>query len=187
MQTLYIDPKDQQISAIAHACYPNYSGKKYQIATANRYHLENYWSGGSRTYVVAYNLDTKQIQPAPEVTANPMNGAAHSEIEIPLGVAMVEHVYFCGKDLGVRIVVRPESLAPLLPKQEATTLTDRQLSILATIRSYVSSYRKEVFARHNVAQEEKDELARLGYLTKQGGLTIQGKNTAQSATPLARY
>ena len=37
-------------------------------------------------------------------------------VEIPVGVVVVEHVFFCGKDLGLRFYVRPENVQRLLPE-----------------------------------------------------------------------
>ena len=176
---IYVNPADASIARIISATYPNYRGQKAQITTGETYTPQGYWSGGSKTYAVAYNLETGAVSPLSRATENPMNGAAHVTVEIPAGAAIVEHVLFQGKDLGIRIIVHPDNLAPFLPAP--TTLTERQLQILATVRSYISFYRKEVFARNHVTQAEKDELQSLGYLTKQGGLTLNGKNAAHAA------
>ena len=178
---IHVDRKDSSIARIVAATFPGYSGTKISIATEDSYRPENYWSGGSRTYAMAYNLETGKAMPLSEATANPMNGAAHTKVDIPANIAIVERVIFRGKDLGIRIIVRPETVTPFLP--QSSELTERHLKILATIRSYISSYRKEVFSRNNVTQGEKDELTRLSYLTKQGGLTISGKNAAQNIEP----
>ena len=176
----YADRKDPTIARLIQATFPSYRGAKVQVTTGETYTPENYWSGGSKTYAVALSLETSAVSQLNRATENPMNNAAHVTVPIPQGVAIVEHVIFDGKDSGIRIIVHPENLAPFLPAPNA--LTERQLSILATVRSYISSYRKEVFALNRVTQAEKDELQRLGYLTKQGGLTLDGKNAASNAT-----
>lgn len=175
----YVDRKSPDVARIVSATFPDYRGTKVAISTAEKYSPQNYWSGGSRTYAVAYSLDTGKVILLDSETENPMNGAAHVSVPIPQGVAIIEHVIFQGKDLGIRVIVHPDNLAPLLPAP--CSLTDRQRIILATVRSYISSYRKEIFARQGVSQAEKDELQRLGYLTKQGGLTIAGKNAASDS------
>lgn len=175
----YVDTKDANIARIIAATFPDYRGQKAQITTGETYSPENYWSGGSKTYAVAYNLETGVVAQLSKATENPILGAAHITVNIPPGAAIVEHIIFQGKDLGIRIIVNPDNLAPFLPAPN--TLTERQLAILATTRSYVSWYRKGVFARSGVTQGEKDELQRLGYLTKQGGLTLTGKNAASGA------
>ena len=177
--TTYIDRKDPDITHIIAATFPDYRGTKIAIGTAESYQPHNYWSGGSKTYAVAYNLDTGVVSPLDRATENPMHGAAHVSVPLPAGVAIVEHVIFGGKDLGIRIIANPGTIAPLLPAPN--TLTERQLTILATVRSYISSYRREVFTKNDVTQEEKNELQRLGFLTKQGGLTMDGKNAASIA------
>lgn len=176
---IYVDHKEQNIARIIAATFPDYRGTKVQVTTAETYHPENYWSGGTRNYAVAYNLETGVVSQLSRATENPMNGTAHITVGIPEGAAIVEHILFQGKDLGIRIIVRPDNLTPFLPVPN--TLTERQLSILATIRSYISSYRREVFARNHVTQEEKDELQRLGYLNKRNALTLDGKNASHAA------
>ncbi len=176
--SIYVDRRDSTIAKIVAATYPNYRGTKVQVEASEQYSPENYWSGGSRTYAVAYNLATGTVNQPARATEDPSRGEAHVTIDILQDVAIVEHIIFCGKDLGIRIIVHPDNLTPLLPA--LTELTERQLSILATVRCYISSYRKEVFARNNVETSEKEELYRLGYLTKQGGLTLDGKNAANS-------
>ena len=182
--TTYVNRRDPTIARILDATFPDYRGTQVSVIAGEIYTPENYWSGGSKTYATAYNLETSLVIPLSHATENPFKAAAHVTVPIPQGVVIVEHVIFCGKDSGIRIIVHPENLTPFLPAPN--TLTDRQLSILATVRSYVSSYRKEVFTLNQVTQVEKDELARLGCLTKLGALTLDGKNAASNAIPWQR-
>lgn len=92
---------------IALACYPEYKGRKISVASRGTYRMENYWDGGSRCYAKAYDLATGKVGEPASATSNPMNGQAHAEIEIPAGVAIVEHQFFCGKDCGITILVNP--------------------------------------------------------------------------------
>lgn len=102
---------------IALACYPEYKGRKIKVASEATYRMENYWDGGSRCYAKAYDLKTGTVAAADIATTNPMNGKAHAEIEIPAGVAIVEHSIFCGKDCGITIYVNPAAdKAGLLPE-----------------------------------------------------------------------
>ena len=105
-----------QVRNILKATYPEYRGRTFRLQTQETYQMENYWSGGSRTYVKGLVKDGesfKVLEPDGRAS-NPMNARAHAEFEIPKNVVMVEHVYFCGADLGIRLIVHPES--ELFPK-----------------------------------------------------------------------
>jgi hypothetical protein len=69
---------------------------------------------------------------------------------------------------------------PLKPYVE---LTDRQKTILATIRAYTSSYRRDVFARNKVTLAEIDELYKKGFVDRRGALTRLGRIAAEDIEP----
>lgn len=103
---------------IAMTAFPEYRGRKFTARTQATYTMENYWDGGSRVYVKAVNLATGLVVEAARVSTNPYNKAAHAEFEIPQGVAMIEHSFFCGKDCGLTFIVAPplavEAAGPVL-------------------------------------------------------------------------
>jgi|SRR5215475_11359476 len=182
MHTLHLNPRDPQIQAILAATYPEYTGQKVRLREARTYHLENYWSEGSRKYCVLYSLAHGRGNIPNPATTNPMNRGAHSEFEIPANYMIVEHTIFQGKDLGICLYVRPENLAPLLPAQ-SPALSERQGQILASIRSYISSYRRLVWSQHGIKPAELADLRTLGYLDHRGALTLAGKNASQPYHP----
>lgn len=106
---------DKAIKPILAACYPNWNGRKITIKAASTYRMANYWADGSRDEVKAYSLVDGQVAETLQAASNPMNGAAHAELEIPAGVLLVEHSVFCGQDAGVTIYVHPSNLRGLLP------------------------------------------------------------------------
>lgn len=102
---------------IAKLAFPDYRGRKIFIEP-QRYPLNcaSYWEGGSRSYFVFVRLADKSVSqevPAQSGFDKPVSGI--KEVTIPEGFVCVEHVYFCGKDLGLRVHVNPENLAALLP------------------------------------------------------------------------
>jgi len=113
--------RKKDVADIVKATYPDYKGRQFELAFQERYYMSDYWSGGSRTYVTALKLENGQLGlSSPDVVAhNPFNQKAHSEFDIPKNVMLVERVFFCGKDLGIRIVVHPDSvfIPRLLPKK----------------------------------------------------------------------
>ncbi|KKK76533.1 hypothetical protein LCGC14_2862690, partial [marine sediment metagenome] len=79
----------------------------------------------------------------------------------------------------------PDDYLP--PTTIAPTLTERQTKILATTRTYTSSYRRVMFGRYRVAQQEFDELREMGLLDRRGAITITGRNVVGDAAPWYEY
>lgn len=114
-ERIKVSKSDKTLKAIVLACYPEWAGRKLFVCAATDYDMANYWDGGSRDYAMAFNLTTKIASEPAYATTNPMNRVAHKTVQIPEGVVIVEHSYFCGKDSGVTIYVNPANLARFLP------------------------------------------------------------------------
>ena len=93
------------LKAIAKYVYPEYRGRKLRIERADTYRMQNYWDGGSRSYVKALDLATGRVSEAAPSSGNPFNDIAHAVVAIPPGIALVEHSIFCGKDIGITVYV----------------------------------------------------------------------------------
>ncbi len=109
--------KKADVKPILAATFPSYRGRTFRLKLATSYHLENYWSGGTKHYVRAVKFDEAGeilVSDPHHATTNPFNIAAHKDIDIPEDVVLVEHCIFCGKDLGIRFIVNPNS--NLIPK-----------------------------------------------------------------------
>jgi hypothetical protein len=106
---------DPGIRKIVSACYPAYKGRKVKIRAATTYSMSNYWDGGTRDYVMAYHLESGLVKSPSQTTTSPFRDQAHATIEIPEGIAMVEHTIFQGKDVGITIHLNPANMAKLLP------------------------------------------------------------------------
>ena len=105
---------DKPIKALLSACFPDWKGRKVSVRTASTYQMSDYWSEGSRNYVRAYSLADGSTADVVGAAQTPMNAAAHARVEIPSGIAMVEHSIFCGKDSGITIYVRESDLCHLV-------------------------------------------------------------------------
>lgn len=105
-----IRKSDKGIKAIISAAHPTYEGRKIRVKAATEYKMANYWDGGSRDYVMAYDLATGRAYGPAIHTTNPMNGSAHSTVAIPAGVLIVEHSIFCGQDAGITIYANPANM-----------------------------------------------------------------------------
>jgi hypothetical protein len=112
------DRNSEIAKKIVKAVYPEYKGRKIRVVARNSYTMANYWDGGTRSYVKAVNLNSGGIFEAGEASECPFNIEASATFEIPTGIALVEHSFFCGKDAGITIILSknaaPAALA-LLP------------------------------------------------------------------------
>lgn len=129
MTTIVVRPSD--IKAIIDASFPDYKGQKATVRiqqTVNYNASDLTWQDGSKTEVVALRCFTqtegdnaheaslarrneKQHYPFYTIeltTIYPWSGQSLGG-PIPADVMLVEHVIFCGKDLGIRCVASPDS------------------------------------------------------------------------------
>ncbi len=201
---IHVDPKTVQ--HIIRATFPGYTGRMAQIEPRESITLHSLnWSGGSRSTYRACRLDgtpmpSRVDMSAPAPWENPYEGA---KVNIPEGVAIVEHVIFCGKDIGMHIYARPENVAPLIPAP--VELAPHERLVLAYTIGRKASYNGK--DRYSMAQEDqrytstecgqalkgppfpsrpewetaKAALIARGFLNKAGAVTSAGRN-AWSAT-----
>ncbi len=83
--------------------FPDYNGRKISAEIASRYFVSNAWDGGTRNECVALWMATGQIAQAQAEQYG-------TWIEIPPGVAIIEHAIFQGHDCGIRIYCNPGDL-----------------------------------------------------------------------------
>lgn len=185
MNTVFIDRKE--VEPLIAATFPKYTGKKIEVRATESVLLHGLnWAGGSRNQYAACSLSGQAMgnaaignQAAP--WSNPVEGKS---CPVPAGYCVIEHCLFCGKDLGLRIYVNPADMPRYLPSG-ATDLTDSEAYLLLLHRQLTASYRREEARRGNGIDTREYErlvasLKAKGMLTKQGGLTLQGKNLAAS-------
>lgn len=110
-----MEVKFSEIKAIIVAAFGSSAKSRRTVRIDSRevYHLSNYWDGGSKTTSVFVNLQTMDIMSAEDIpreqrqkAGNPYNLPVADCIMAP-HVVVVEHIVFCGKDLGYRICVHP--------------------------------------------------------------------------------
>lgn len=186
---MYVEKQD--VADLVKVAYPDYTGRKYQVQTATKYHLSNYWSEGSINFAKLARYENGwKVLDAPESTKDPFNKVAHATIDIPKNGLVVEHSIFCGKDLGITVYIHPESLFITGPK--SLTQGDPEFSreekiVLAATRGLKSSYAGISNYRYHAAHREtgitleayegaKTRLIEAGYLTRAGAITLKGRN-----------
>lgn len=117
--------KTWTLKEIGKTAFPDYRGRKFRIET--KYfprEVNSYWDGGTRSYYVFLNLQNGAIVPVgsnhPMFESQKPNAVP---IDLPPEIVIVEHVYFCGKDLGIRVYVKKEVL-PALPEYNPRVLME---------------------------------------------------------------
>lgn len=107
---------DVLVRRIVSATYPAYRGRKITLCPQSYpLNVKSYWEGGSRSYFAFLRLDTFQASAMPAQSGFDQQIQGADSVTLPEGIACVEHVYFCGTDLGLRIHVNPANMAKLLP------------------------------------------------------------------------
>lgn len=96
----------QQAAPFVSRTFPNYCGRKFSVSFVDtmRFYDTN-WSGGTKNEYAAIGSNGAARFDAPAPWVNPVEGAL---IAMRPDVAIVEHSYFCGKDLGITIYLHPE-------------------------------------------------------------------------------
>jgi len=189
MMTRHLRREDVPTEIIAKT-FPSYKGNSFQVRTQETVLLRNYWDGGSREYpcFLVANGDGLQSLEAPNATNNPFLPDAHAEIHIPKNGMVVIHNIFCGKDMGLKILVSPDSdfLPKMLPADNAALPTDEMIVLYAT-----SSYKNTNGGRTNIRYAEShrqtgitperwsaamDSCKAKKLLNASGAITIDGRN-----------
>ncbi|KKL66271.1 hypothetical protein LCGC14_2146660 [marine sediment metagenome] len=108
---------DPQVSNLVRLCYPSYKGRRtIKVDKRETYRLRDYWDGGSRYHAEFVHLPTnrlvqlEQLDYEHQKASNPFN-LSIGKIKLTPDIAVVENVIFCGKDLGVRVYVHPDTFA----------------------------------------------------------------------------
>jgi hypothetical protein len=175
--TIYLSP--EQIPAhLTHG----YTGKKFKAViceTATIPSDAGLWSGGSRsTYRMVKLSDGANFAPVNH-NSSPWNGERREiNVQLPPGVALVEHSIFCGKDSGLTFYINPADAPAYLPA--AVSISDNARKALGVICGLKSAYRAEEYARLGMNAADiataKAELLAAGLITTQGAVTPKGRN-----------
>ena len=186
---IYLDKPDKTVQQIISSCFPNYTGRKIQISDKVPTHYDSYWCGGSRSCFAFYHLDQQQSfdlhsnHPAFEPNQPRDLG------QLPARCVVVEHIIFCGKDLGIRIFANKSDLVPFLPIK-ADISTDERIVLKFTSglkSSYagIKDYRFYEAERETKITSERWEIAKNTLKTKKllnkaGAITPSGRNALNS-------
>jgi hypothetical protein len=99
------------VKALLAVAFPEYKGRKVYVELAEKAYVEPCAEGGSFDKVVAVNLAGEKLAVS-FGWADQWKYSAEP-FPVPVGIALVVHSYFCGKDMGISIYVNPASAAAL--------------------------------------------------------------------------
>ena len=185
MSTIYTN--DSTVEKIGRAAYPEYTGRKFRVQVVDHpINVKSYWDGGSRSFYRFIKLaDVSSVfeVPAQSMFDRQIEGA--EAVSLVPGLACVRHSYFCGKDMGIEIMVHPDNAPRLLP--EPVELTEDEKIVLKYTKGYKACYAGRSNNRLYEAQhytnitEERWEVAKAsciqkGLLNKAGAITNAGRN-----------
>jgi hypothetical protein len=108
----------REIGAIVLGSFPEYRGRKFRLYASETVILSDLnWSGGTRSQYRAVTLDGFPVGNTDKYNqVAPWNNPAEGQVvPIPQGIVVVEHVLFCGKDLGLKVWANPADMPKLLP------------------------------------------------------------------------
>jgi len=181
------------VIAVAKKAYPDYNGRKFRVEVCPEYEgkytidVRSSWEGGSRNYFTFLRLDTGNTMEVPAQSAFDAKIKGADSVALVPGLVCVEHSYFCGKDMGIRIHIHPANVPALLPPAEEVSRNEK--IVLVFTRSFKPSYNGITNYRYHEAHREtgiteeewnaaKADSISKGWMDKRGALTIEGKNIA---------
>lgn len=181
---IYITEKSApEVVVLGRRAFPSYTGKQFKFQPfKGPKSLASYWSGGSRdSFVfVAINPTVTGKIHIGDNGGHPAQPDAQSIEKLALGVALVEHTIFCGKDMGLTIYLNPEDInQKMLPVGEVILSPPERLCLVITCHRK-AAYRREEASRHGLGEKRWDaavkKLIARGLLAKNGAITAEGRN-----------
>ena len=167
----YTDPDAQSAIRLMRAAVPGYTGRTFKVRPQESVDVRSYWSGGSKDTFTFVHLASGQLSPqvpAQSAFNRPIAGA--DCVTLPEGVGCVEHSIFCGKDMGLTLIIPPGNAPRFLP--EPTSATADELVVL----EYTGQYKNTYSGRTNIRARE----------AIQDGKITQDRWIAAQATLVAR-
>ena len=183
--------KNPVLIKILNATFPEYKGRTIRVSTGDVFYPDQSWSGGSRTIWKLVSRDGRVFDPGSTYSSGLFNPKeAFNPVKIPPQCFIVKHSIFCGRDMGITILVRPEEFdTGMLPLPEE--LSANEMIVLIATRSLKSSYAGISNYRYHEAHDQTgitledwnsavQSCIDKGYLTKNKSITPKGKNQVQN-------
>ena len=179
------DPSAEPAIAIMTRAFPSYAGKKFSIRTVSgTVNCASSWGGGSRSYFRLVALDSptmSRVVPAQSMFDRQIDGI--DTVSIPIGGGIVQHTIFCGRDMGLSLLLAPENATSMLPESEPVTSAER--AVLQATATYKNSYggRTDIRFHESSLTREIWDAAQAALIARKllrsnGSITPEGRNHA---------
>lgn len=184
--------EDPFLARLVRAAFPDYRGRRITLVEqSGPVNLDSYWSEGGRTYHTFVRLSDLELRDVPDNGGHPAAPTSLGSQNIPDGFVLVQHIYFQGKELPIRILVPSANFNQfmLAAPQE---LTWAEKVVLVATRSLKSSYMGDSNIRFHESEkttgikesewnEAKLNLINQGLLNRAGAITPKGRNAIEAA------
>lgn len=97
--------ESKTLKILAKTAFPSYRGRKFRNGGSRLTFHDLCWGGGTRNYYTAVRLSDRSVMDlAFGAPWSPAFVATEGKtIDVPRGVAIVEHSFFCGHDSGLTV------------------------------------------------------------------------------------
>ena len=112
--THHLTGNEPMVKEICNAAFPSYNGRMYKLRTQETIDVRSYWDGGSRDYYTFVRLSDMSAVAIPQQSAFDKQIPGADNVKLADGIACVQHTIFCGKDMGLTIIVNPATLNPTM-------------------------------------------------------------------------
>jgi len=190
MAKIYISGNEPLVKEIITKSFPNYRGRKISIQTEEVINVRSCWDGGSRDYYhfIQIREDGELVSLGGVRSMSAFEEPCKEQISmlsVP-NLIVVRHSIFCGKDMGIDIIIHPTMMIKgLSPGQGDLDLTDDEKKVLYYTRRYKNTYGGRTDIRRIESglpvdrwKEAQFNLVNKRLLTKSFALTNNGRNVA---------
>lgn len=176
-----LEPGDQMARKLAHASFPEYTGRKFKVEVrpeGSHVDVTSYWDGGSRDYYVILNLVTMKSAPVPQ-NGDAFTARKIAPVTLHENLCVVNHAIYMGKDMGLTFIISEKNAAQLLPAND-NNLDKKEKTVLVLLRSFKPAYRRDEARHAGISATDYDTIiANLKvkqYVNPSGAITAKGKN-----------
>ena len=172
MSTIYLAPLD--VPDVFKRAFPDYRGRTYAVEAAECVRFDcNYWDGGTKYTYRGVDIATGQaFNPECQEYDNPFTHPEVPTVVLAPGKAVVCHRVFCGKDMGIKILVHPDNLRKLL-SDDRPQLSEDESRALAVVRSIKGGHhRRDEWGRRSLPGSYGAENPLIRSLADKGLVTV---------------
>jgi hypothetical protein len=176
---IYLDPQD--VPDVFRNVFPSYNGRKWKVQVRESVTMsDTQWAGGSRSEYRAVDLLSGESCAQSEGSKGKWFDPQSPTFTLAENQAIVEHSYYCGKDMGLTIYIHPDNARKLL--KAPPKLDDLEGRILTLICSIKGGARKDEWNRVGIGGSYGANHPTIRQLEKRGFLKINKRGAVAVTT-----